>query len=68
MHGQHHLLQAVGIAVRCRGGWLCRVLRHVTGSQGDVFDEADVNDVAVAGGDVPFSAEVLLLEVGGVEE
>jgi len=68
MHRQHHFLESVGVAVRCRGGWLCRVLRHVAGSQGGIFDQADVNDVAVASGDVPFAAEVLLVEVRRVTQ
>jgi len=68
VHGQHHLLQAVGIAVR--GGWggFRGVLGDVAGGQVGGFDEADVNDVAVASGDVPFAAEVLLVEVRRVTQ
>ena len=68
MHGQHHLLQAVGIAVR--GGWggFRGVLGHVAGSLAGVLYQADIHDVAIAGRDVPLAAEVRLIEVRRVAE
>ena len=68
MHGQHHFLQAVGVAVR--GGWggFRGVLGDVAGGQVGGFDQADVDDVAIAGRDVPFAAEVLLVEVRRVTQ
>ena len=68
MHGQHHFLQAVGVAVR--GGWggFRGVLGHVAGSLAGVLYQADVDDVAIAGRDVPFAAKVLLVEVRRVTQ
>jgi len=68
VHGQHHFLQAVGVAVR--GGWggFRGVLGDVAGGQVGGFDQADVDDVAIAGRDVPFAAEVLLVEVRRVTQ
>lgn len=58
VHGQDHLLEAVGVAVRGGGGWLRGVLGYVVGGLGGRFDQANVDDVAVARGNVPLTAEV----------
>jgi hypothetical protein len=68
VHGQHHFLQAVGIAVRGRAGRLRAVLGHVAGGFVGVLDQTDVDDVGVARGYVPLTAEVDLLYPTGVAE
>lgn len=68
MHGQDHFLEAVGIAVRGGGGGFGRVLGYVPGREGGGVDQADVHDVAVAGGDVPLAREVCFFEVATVAE
>ena len=68
MHGEHHFLQAVGIAVRRGSRRLGGVLADVTGGLVGRVDQADIHDVTVAGRDVPFTGEVDMLQPLGMTQ
>ena len=68
MHGQHHFLESVGVAVRRGSRRLGGVLADVTGGLVGRFDQADIHDVTVAGRDVPFTGEVGMLQPLGMTQ
>ena len=61
--GHYHFLEAVHVVIRGAWAGLAYVLRDVAGSLVGIVYELDVDDVRVAGGDVPFLAEFASREV-----
>ena len=55
--GHDHFLESVNVVVRGLWARLADVFRKVAGSLVGIVYELDVDDVRVAGGDVPFLAE-----------